>query len=428
MTHDPHSAGRDHSVEMPRSTAAPIALATGLTLMAMGLATSLAFLPIGAIVFVAALARWIDQLLPGRGHAHEPFVDPSLRPRPVEPSAIGVEELEHGKPGYRLRLPVRVHPVSAGVKGGIVGGIVMPIPALAYGYFSGHGLWWPVNLLAGLVLPGVGSMTQEQLGQLNTTLLVTGIAIHIVVSLVMGLMYGVLLPTLPNLPKPLAWGALLMPLAWTAVSYVALGRVNPELRSGIEWPWFVLSQFVFGVVAALVFMRFASRSSLLAGLFGGFAGGLLMPIPAILWSVVAGHGIWYPVNLLAAMSRHYEAVPSIAELEAFHGDWFVAALGVHAILSLVFGLAFALVLPPLPKIPGPMAWGGMLLPLLWTAMSYGMMGVVNPVLQEYVDWPWYIASQFVFGIVASIVVVQSEQVYIPPAGKGPDARSEYVAN
>jgi hypothetical protein len=55
------------------------------------------------------------------------------------------------------------------------------------------------------------------------------------------------------------------------------------------------------------------------------------------------------------------------------------------------------------------------------------MGIVNPVLQERVDWPWFVASQFVFGIVAAIVIVRSEEVYIPPAGKGPD-RTAFVAN
>ena len=33
-------------------------------------------------------------------------------------------------PGYRLRMPEEVHPISAGIKGGIVGGLVMPMPAL----------------------------------------------------------------------------------------------------------------------------------------------------------------------------------------------------------------------------------------------------------------------------------------------------------
>ena len=75
----------------------------------------------------------------------------------------------------------------------------------------------------------------------------------------------------------------------------------------IEWPWFVLSQFIFGVVAAIVFMRFESRSSLLAGLLGGIAGGLLMPVPALLWGIARGHGIWYPVNLLSAMAMRHAA-------------------------------------------------------------------------------------------------------------------------
>ena len=66
------------------------------------------------------------------------------------------------------------------------------------------------------------------------------------------------------------------------------------------------------------------------------------------------------------------------------------------------------------------------MPLLWTAVSYGLMGVVNPLLQERVDWPWFIASQFVFGVAAAIVVDRSEQIYIPPAGRGPEPLDEFV--
>jgi hypothetical protein len=123
------------------------------------------------------------------------------------------------------------------------------------------------------------------------------------------------------------------------------------------------------------------------------------------------------------MVMRYEVQPTAAQLEQYHADWFVAALVVHTILSLSFGLAFAIVLPRMPAIPGPLAWGALLMPLLWTAMCYGMMGVVNPVLQERVDWPWFVASQFVFGIAAAIVIVRSEEVFIPPAGAVLDQRS-----
>jgi hypothetical protein len=59
--------------------------------------------------------------------------------------------------------------------------------------------------------------------------------------------------------------------------------------------------------------------------------------------------------------------------------------------------------------------------MLWTGVSFGLMGVVNPVLQQRVDWPWFIVSQFVFGLVASIAVVRSETIRVPPAGPGPTA-------
>src|SRR3989304_1824754 len=186
---------------MPKPTAAPLVLAVGIVLTAMGVATSLAFLPVGGVIFVVGLGMWIRQLLPGRGHELEPLVDPALRPQPVLPAGSEVERLERGMPGYRLRLPVKVHPVSAGIKGGLVGGLVMPLPAVAYGHFSGHGIWWPVNLLAGMVLPGVDAMNIVELEQYNTTLLVTGAVIHVFVSLIMGLMYGVLMPPPPRIPK-----------------------------------------------------------------------------------------------------------------------------------------------------------------------------------------------------------------------------------
>src|SRR5262249_32611495 len=162
------------------------------------------------------------------------------------------------------------------------------------------------------------------------------VCIHVVMSLFLGLMYGVLLPTLPEIPKPLAWGGLLAPILWTAVSYVMMGVVNPVLKQGVSWPWFILSQFVYGLVMPFVVMQASARSPVQAGALGGIVGGLLMPVPAVLWSLANGLGIWYPVNLLAGM-----VVPGLdnlpaAELTQFHANWFAVALVMHLVLSIVF--------------------------------------------------------------------------------------------
>ena len=82
---------------------------------------------------------------------------------------------------------------------------------------------------------GIGELEQFHVG-----LAVAGILIHIVVSVFLGLIMGVLFPTLPQIRKPVAWGALLMPLLWTAASYVAFSVLNPVIRDGVAWFWFVI--------------------------------------------------------------------------------------------------------------------------------------------------------------------------------------------
>jgi hypothetical protein len=420
------TAGFD-SVVMPRPTVAPLVLSLGMALLAAGVVTSPAFLIVGGVILVVGLGLWIADLLPGRGHVVEPLVEPSRRARAVagEPGTVG--QLRTGMPGYRLRLPEQVHPISAGIKGGILGGLVMPLPALAYGVLSGHGIWYPVNLLAGMWLPGIGKMTDAGLEQFHPSLLLVAIVVHAVNSIIFGMIYGVLLPTLPHIPDPLAWGGLLMPVLWTAVSYGLMKVVNPALNAGVDWPWFIASQFLFGVVAAVVVMRARGLRPLQAGLLGGIIGGLLMPVPALLWGVATGRGPWYPINLLAGMVLRRVGDAPPGALVQFHAEWLIAAVAIHAFMSAGFGLVYGLLLPRVPPIPAALAWGGLLMPLLWTGVSYGLMGVVNPLLQQRVDWPWFIASQFVFGVVAASVVVRSEKIFIPPAGRGPDRVAEFVA-
>jgi hypothetical protein len=395
-------------------------VALGLAFALAGVALSNAILVVGAVILIIGLAGWVGQLLPGQGHVHEERVEPSQRPQPVVARPGTVQELAAGVPGYRLRLPVEVHPTSAGAWGGLVGGVLMIVPALIWGLVSGHGIWYPVNLLAGMVLPGMGGMSVAELEEFRPGLFLGAIVIHAIFCLVLGLCYGVLLPTLPEVPGAISWGGLLMPVLWTAVSFGTMHFVNPVLAAGVAWPWFIASQFVFGIVSATVFLWARQRwPGAPAGVLGGLLGGVVMPVPAILWSLVTRRGMWYPVNLLAGMVVPGMDRLPVEELEAFNATWLAIAVVIHATLSIAFGLAYPLVLPRLRTIPGPMAWGGLVLPLLWTGSSYGLMGVINPLLRDRVDWPWFIVSQFVFGVAAAVVVVRSETIHVPPAGRGP---------
>jgi hypothetical protein len=425
-TTQPEGTGPD-TVEMPRPTVAPFVLTFGLTILAGGVILGPAFLAVGAVVVVVGLGIWIAQLLPGRGHMHEPLLEPARRTPPALGAPGGVEQLQEGRPGYRFRLPEKVHPISAGIKGGIIGGIVMPVPALLWGVFSGRGFWYPVNLLAGMVRPDVSDMSPSHLGSLDPSLLVTAVIIHVALSLVIGVIYGVLMPTLPAVPRPIAWGGLLMPILWTGVSYLAMYVVNPALPGKVSWPWFIVSQFVFGITMPAVVLGAKRLHPVLAGVVGGLVGGAAMAVPALLWAAASGHGFWYPVNLLAGMVLPDPGTADLSQLGSFHSEWFAIAVAMHAVLSTGFGVLFALVIPRLPAIPAPIAWGGLILPVVWTGISYSLMGVVNKPLQEHVSWPWFIVSQFVFGVAAAVVVHYSETVRVPPAGPGPIRGDGFVA-
>jgi hypothetical protein len=77
--------------------------------------------------------------------------------------------------------------------------------------------------------------------------------IHAATSVLVGLLYGAMLPMLPR--RPILLGGIVAPLLWTGLLHSSLGVVNPVLDAHISWGWFVVSQVAFGIVAGLVVVR-----------------------------------------------------------------------------------------------------------------------------------------------------------------------------
>jgi hypothetical protein len=65
----------------------------------------------------------------------------------------------------------------------------------------------------------------------------------------------------------------------------------------------------------------------------------------------------------------------------------------------------------LPMFPRrPILLGGFIAPILWSGLLYTSLGIINPLLNQRIDWTWFVASQFGFGIVAGLLVVRQERV------------------
>jgi hypothetical protein len=237
------------AVEMPAPTSWPIVLALGLTLLFAGLVTSLAVSALGAILAVFGSVGWFRAVLPHEQHESVPVygvVAPVTTRRPQVAYMKSITQELH-----RARLPLEIYPISAGVKGGLAGSVVMAVLAMLYGIISGHGIWYPINLLSAGFFPG-----RATIGQLSTfqwDAFVIAALLHLICSLLVGLLYGATLPMLPG--RPILLGGILAPVLWSGLLHSILVAVDPTLNQLIDWPWFVVSQIGFGIVAGVVVSR-----------------------------------------------------------------------------------------------------------------------------------------------------------------------------
>ena len=146
-----------------------------------------------------------------------------------------------------------------------------------------------------------------------------------------------------------------------------------------------------------------------SGIKGGILGGVAMAIVACLYGVVAYRSIWYPINLLAAAAVPSLAQADLAQLTTFNSTGFIVGLISHGVFSVLVGLLFAVLLPMLPTRRAAF-WSSFISPLMWSALIWATLRLINPALNARIDWIWFIASQIAFGMTTGYVVHHSKMV------------------
>jgi hypothetical protein len=242
--------GAPDAVILPAPTAWPVVLAFGITMLLAGLVTSASVSILGAILAVVAFVGWFRDVFPSEQHETVPVHADSAV---VFTYRHHVERLAVAPELARAALPLETYPVSAGVKGGVAGGVAMAVLACLYGVIKQGSIWYPINLLAATFYTQslYFGTTSLKAFHLNSFLLACGI--HLVTCLLVGLLYGAMLPMFPR--RPILLGGIIAPILWSGLLYSVMGLLNPLLDKKIDWWWFVASQFAFGIVAGLVVAR-----------------------------------------------------------------------------------------------------------------------------------------------------------------------------
>jgi hypothetical protein len=249
---EPHGA----AVHLPKPTAWPFMLALGVMLMGAALVTAPFIGYLGGAIFIVSAVGWFREVLPHEKHEDIPVVEEIFT---FIPAAEKVARIEINET-HRAQLPLQVFPISSGIKGGIAGGIAMVIPAEIYSVLRYHSIWYVVNLLGGAGVGVWANPTIEQMRQFNLQAFITANIIQGATTLLVGILYGAMLPIWPK--RPMLLGGIIAPALWTGLLHSVLGMVNPFLADHIDWWSFAASQVVFGLVAGYTVTRLGNLKSL----------------------------------------------------------------------------------------------------------------------------------------------------------------------
>src|ERR1700719_635043 len=237
-------------IEVPASTAWPIVLAFGFTLMFAGLLTSVSVSVLGVVLGVAGCVGWFREVFP---HEHEETVPVVIEEHHIATERRIVERVPVAPDLVRAWLPLETYPVSAGIKGGLAGGIAMAVLACAYGLFKAGSIWYPISLLAATVYAESLKLGPAQLNSFHAGSFAIALVLHGIGSIFVGLLYGAMLPMFAR--RPIVLGGLIAPVLWSGLLYSIMELLNPLLASRVDWIWFMASQIAFGVVAGIVVVR-----------------------------------------------------------------------------------------------------------------------------------------------------------------------------
>ena len=131
----------------------------------------------------------------------------------------------------------------------------MALLAMLYGVLSHGSIWYPINLLAGSLYAPSAMPSDRGVAALPPGMvsLCAG-APPLRRRCWSGLLYGAMLPMLPD--RPILLGGIIAPLHVDRIAVPRhLATSTRCMDERINWWWFAVSQVAFGVVAGLVVVR-----------------------------------------------------------------------------------------------------------------------------------------------------------------------------
>src|SRR5262249_41141008 len=202
----------------------------GFALMVVGLLARALVCVLGIVLAVEGCVGWFREVFP---HEHEETVPVEFEEYRIATERRVVERVPVAPDLVRAWLPLETYPMSAGIKGGLAGGVAMAVLACTYGLVKAGSIWYPINLLAATVYAESLKLGPAQLNSFHANSFAIALVLHGIGSIFVGLLYGAMLPMFAR--RPIVLGELIDPILWSELLYSIMQLLNPLLASHVDW-------------------------------------------------------------------------------------------------------------------------------------------------------------------------------------------------
>jgi uncharacterized membrane protein YagU involved in acid resistance len=131
--------------------------------------------------------------------------------------------------------------VLGGLVAGVIAGIAMGMVSMLHAEATGEGFFLPLKLIAAAVY-GVDALIGD------AGVIVAGMAIHMMNSMIFGLIFSLLVGRRTSGIAALVWGLIYGAAIWALMTFIALPMADPTMRERVPlmpFSWFI-SHLVFG--------------------------------------------------------------------------------------------------------------------------------------------------------------------------------------
>jgi mono/diheme cytochrome c family protein len=136
----------------------------------------------------------------------------------------------------------------------------MAIVACAYGLLKAGSIWYPINLLAAVAYAQSLNLGPAELKAFHLDSFAIAVGVHGLVSTLVGLLYGAMLPMFPR--RPIVLGGLVVPVLWSGPAASHAGPAESVAREPHRLVLVCGIAVAFGVVAGAVVVRRSPMATL----------------------------------------------------------------------------------------------------------------------------------------------------------------------